>query len=81
MNGGIGFSWFRLTLVDEVKHYVTIEGTLAQEQNLIANVEAEVELIGTLIEQQQEGLIKEQYLIGTLKAHEFIGLLGGDRDE
>ncbi len=81
MKGGIGFSWFRLTLVDEVKHYVTIEGTLAQEQNLIANVEGSIELIGTFLEQEQKGLIEEQHLIGTLKVHEFIGLLGGDRDE
>lgn len=81
MKGGIGFSWFKLTLVDEVKHYVPLEGTLVQEQNLITNVKSRVNLIGTLLEQQQEGLIKQQHLIGTLKAHQFIGMLGGDRDE
>lgn len=81
MKGGIGFSWFKLTLVDEVKHYVPLEGTLEHKLCLIGNVESEVELIGTLLEQQQEGLIKDQHPIGILKAHQFIGTLEGGRDE
>ena len=81
MKGGIGFSWFKLTLIDEAKYYVPLEGTLAKEQNLIADVKSRVELIGALLEQQQEGLIKEQHLIGAFKAHGFIGTLGGGGDE
>ena len=81
MNGGVGFSWFKLTLVDETKHYVQLEGILEEKQMLISQINGPVQVTGTLLEQHQIGKLEHTHIIGTLKTHQLVGTLGGEGDE
>lgn len=79
--GGVGFSWFKLTLVDETKYYVQLEGLLEEKQILVSQINGPLQRIGSLLEQQQIGKLEHTHIIGTLKTHQLVGTLGGERDE
>ncbi|MBP3887722.1 MAG: hypothetical protein J6F30_08760 [Cellulosilyticum sp.] len=81
MNGGVGYNWFKLILVDEEKQYAQLEGRLQTKQELVGSIMGMSELVGILQETQTVGKIKEMHLIGTLREQHLIGIMGGEGDD
>lgn len=81
MNGGKGYSWFKVILVDEAKHYAQLDGYMQGNYELIGELNPISTVIGRFIEQQLEGKIEEQHLIGLLRNQHLLGRLGGEKDE
>lgn len=81
MNGGKGYSWFKVILVDEAKQYAQLDGYMQGNYELIGELSPISTLIGRFIEQQLEGEIEGQHLIGVLRNQHLIGVLGGENDE
>lgn len=81
MNGGKGYSWFKVILVDEAKQYVQLDGYIEENHQLVGNLKSISELVGRFEEQQLEVKIEEQHLIGVLRDQHLVGVLGGEKDE
>lgn len=53
--GGIGYSWFKITLLDEEKRYVNLVATIKEPKVLQGVISQGIQLIGAVKNYQEGG--------------------------
>lgn len=81
MTGGVGYSWFKLTLVDEPKKYTYLTGTIKVHEKLGVTQSKSIHLKAIQKDYNLQGVIGEQVQTGSILEHYFTGVLGGGKDE